>query len=102
MLMFLSFNTEKHYSVCLNVILHGAETYTTITVEAGTTTGLERTVVYERLPAEAGVNFTNRPPITIKIDQRPRCLKLVLNSFLVSNSFYDIDEVWANNWETVA
>ncbi|KAG8303949.1 hypothetical protein J6590_106036 [Homalodisca vitripennis] len=52
-------------------------------------TGRHRTVVYERLPSQAGVQFLNRLPNSIKHAPTSKALKTRLKRFLVSQAFYN-------------
>ncbi|KAG8332468.1 hypothetical protein J6590_022681 [Homalodisca vitripennis] len=63
-------------------------------------TGRHRTVVYERLPSQAGVHFLNRPPNSIKDAPTPKALKTRLKRLLVSQAFYNAGEFLAFDWET--
>ncbi|KAG8256082.1 hypothetical protein J6590_077103 [Homalodisca vitripennis] len=63
-------------------------------------TGRHRTVVYERLPAQAGVHFLNRLPDSIKDAPTPKALKTRLKRLLVSQAFYNASEFLAFDWET--
>ncbi|KAG8306294.1 hypothetical protein J6590_050666 [Homalodisca vitripennis] len=63
-------------------------------------TGRHRTVVYERLPSQAGVHFLNRLPNSIKHAPTPKALKTRLKRFLVSQAFYNAGEFFAFDWET--
>ncbi|KAG8278791.1 hypothetical protein J6590_011186 [Homalodisca vitripennis] len=63
-------------------------------------TGRHRTVVYERLPSQAGVHFLNRLPNSIKDAPTPKALKTRLKHFLVSQPFYNTGEVLVFYWET--
>ncbi|KAG8287031.1 hypothetical protein J6590_047008 [Homalodisca vitripennis] len=62
-------------------------------------TGRHRTVVYERLPSQAGVQFLNRLPNSIKDAPTPKAFKTRLKRFLVSQAFYNAGEFLAFNWE---
>ncbi|KAG8241093.1 hypothetical protein J6590_094491 [Homalodisca vitripennis] len=57
-------------------------------------------VVYERLPSQAGVQFLNRLPNSIKHAPTPKALKTRLKRFLVSQAFYNAGEFLAFDWET--
>ncbi|KAG8327973.1 hypothetical protein J6590_006148 [Homalodisca vitripennis] len=59
-----------------------------------------RTVVYERLPSQAGVQFLNRLPNSIKHAPTPKALKTRLKRFLVSQAFYNAGEFLAFDWDT--
>ncbi|KAG8315464.1 hypothetical protein J6590_070187 [Homalodisca vitripennis] len=61
-------------------------------------TGRNRTVVYERLPSQAGVQFLNRLPNSIKHAPTP-ALKTRLKRFLVSQAFYNAGEFLSFDWE---
>ncbi|KAG8303131.1 hypothetical protein J6590_018595 [Homalodisca vitripennis] len=63
-------------------------------------TGRQRTVVYERLPSQAGVHSLKRPPNSIKDASTPKALKTRLKRFLVSQAFYNAGEFLALDWET--
>ncbi|KAG8253552.1 hypothetical protein J6590_032350 [Homalodisca vitripennis] len=63
-------------------------------------TGRHRTVVYEHLPSQAGVQFINRLPNSMKNAQTAKASKARLKRFLVSKAFYSVDEFLAFNWET--
>ncbi|KAG8252956.1 hypothetical protein J6590_045156 [Homalodisca vitripennis] len=63
-------------------------------------TGRHRTVVYERLPSQAGVHFVNKLPNSIKNSPTPKVLKTRFKRFLVSQAFYNVDEFLAYDWET--
>ncbi|KAG8308630.1 hypothetical protein J6590_105165 [Homalodisca vitripennis] len=63
-------------------------------------TGRHRTVVYERLPSQAGVHFLNRLPNSIKDAPTPKALKTRLKRLLVSQAFYNAGEFLAFDWET--
>ncbi|KAG8303316.1 hypothetical protein J6590_013586 [Homalodisca vitripennis] len=56
-------------------------------------TGRHRTVVYERLPSQAGVQFLNRLPNSIKHAPTPKALKTRLKRFLVSQAFYNAGQI---------
>uniref|UniRef100_A0A1B6KSA2 Uncharacterized protein n=1 Tax=Graphocephala atropunctata TaxID=36148 RepID=A0A1B6KSA2_9HEMI len=62
--------------------------------------GRHRTVVYERLPSQAGVHFVNKLPDSIKYAPTPKALKTRLKRFLVSQTFYNVNEFLAYHWET--
>ncbi|KAG8331846.1 hypothetical protein J6590_032546 [Homalodisca vitripennis] len=64
-------------------------------------TGAHRTVLFERLPSQAGVLFLNRLPNSIKNAPMPKAFKARLKSTLVANAFYNTDEFMAFNWETL-
>ncbi|KAG8308257.1 hypothetical protein J6590_002346 [Homalodisca vitripennis] len=57
-----------------------------------------RTVVYERLPLQAGVTFLNRLPNSIKDAPTPKAFKTRLKR-LLSQAFYNAGEFLAFNWE---
>ncbi|KAG8337825.1 hypothetical protein J6590_015496 [Homalodisca vitripennis] len=63
-------------------------------------TGRHRTVVCERLPSQAGVNFLNRLPNSIKTTPTPKAFKARLKRLLVSHAFYNADEFFEFDWET--
>ncbi|KAG8290067.1 zinc finger, MYM-type [Homalodisca vitripennis] len=52
-------------------------------------TGRHRTVAYELLPSQAGVQFLNRLPNSIKDATTPKVFKTRLKRFLVSQAFYN-------------
>ncbi|KAG8286170.1 hypothetical protein J6590_066143 [Homalodisca vitripennis] len=57
------------------------------------------TVVYERLPSQAGVHFLNRLPNSIKDAPTPKALKSRLKRLLVSHTFYNGSEFLEFDWE---
>ncbi|KAG8295498.1 hypothetical protein J6590_079005 [Homalodisca vitripennis] len=63
-------------------------------------TGRHRTVVYERVPSQAGVHFLNRLPNSIKDVPTPKALKTHLKRLLLSQAFYNASEFLAFDWET--
>ncbi|KAG8277452.1 hypothetical protein J6590_041618 [Homalodisca vitripennis] len=62
-------------------------------------TSRHRPVVYERSPSQADVPFINKLPDSIKTAPTPNVLKTHLKRFLVSQTFYNVDEFLAYNWE---
>ncbi|KAG8334583.1 hypothetical protein J6590_086965 [Homalodisca vitripennis] len=62
--------------------------------------GQHRTVIYERLPSQAGVHFINKLPHRIKNAPTPKAFKIRLKRFLATQAFYNVDEYLAKNWET--
>ncbi|KAG8275563.1 hypothetical protein J6590_083180 [Homalodisca vitripennis] len=64
-------------------------------------TGRHRTVVYERLPSQAGVHFINRLPNELRKASTLKALKTRLKRCLVSNAFYNIKEFLEYDWETI-
>ncbi|KAG8292762.1 hypothetical protein J6590_031741, partial [Homalodisca vitripennis] len=63
-------------------------------------TGRHRTVAYERLPSQAGVQFVNKLPNSIKNATMPKAFKTRLKTALISKAFYSTDEFMANDWGT--
>ena len=63
-------------------------------------TGRHRTVVYERLPSQAGVHFVNSLPNSIKDAPMPKAFKTRLKICLGIQAFYNTDEFMGHNWET--
>ncbi|KAG8334616.1 hypothetical protein J6590_086439 [Homalodisca vitripennis] len=54
--------------------------------------GRHRTVVYERLSSQAGVQFLNRLPNSIKDAPTPNAFKTRIKRFLVNQAFYNAAE----------
>jgi len=64
-------------------------------------TGQHRTVVHERLPSQAGVQFVNKLPNSLKDAPMPKAFKAHLKKVLMAESFYSFDEFMAYNWENM-
>ncbi len=62
--------------------------------------GRHRTVVFERLPSQAGARFVNKLPNSIKNAVMPKAFKSRLKTALISEAFYSTDEFMAHIWET--
>ncbi|KAG8277054.1 hypothetical protein J6590_050890 [Homalodisca vitripennis] len=61
------------------------------------------TVVYERLPSQAGVQFLNALPDSIKDAPTPKALKTRIKRFLVSQAFYNAeDRPSSSKWVALA
>ncbi|KAG8290499.1 hypothetical protein J6590_080329 [Homalodisca vitripennis] len=63
-------------------------------------TGAHRTVLFERLPSQAGVLFLDRLPNSLKNAPMSKAIKARLKSTLVANSFYNPDE-WTSLWRSI-